>query len=75
MEMLNRINGYDALKLRSRFHYRIGTEDFLYASALAGADGHSAAGFDTIFEPLEGVEHCAYDVSSVIREHWLRVCK
>lgn len=71
-EMLNRINGYDALKRRSRFHYRIGTEDFLYAKAQAGANDHRAAGFDTIFEPLEGVKHCAYDVSGAIREHWLR---
>lgn len=71
-KMLNRINGYDAIKLRSRFHYRIGTEDFLYAKAQAGANSHSAAGFDTIFEPLEGVKHCAYDVSSAIREHWVR---
>ncbi|MBX2999213.1 MAG: hypothetical protein KF893_11935 [Caldilineaceae bacterium] len=71
-QMLERVRSYDALKARSRFHYRIGTEDFLFGPAQAGATAHANAGFDTIFEPLEGVGHCAFDIPSTIREHWQR---
>jgi hypothetical protein len=71
-QMLERVRSYDAIKARSRFHYRIGTADFLFGPAQAGAAAHTNAGFDTIFEPLEGVGHCAFDVVATIREHWQR---
>lgn len=71
-DMQERINSYDSIKTRSRFHYRIGTTDFLYATTQASATARANTGYNTIFEPLDGVDHCAFDTASAIREHWQR---